>query len=539
MYRKLALPALLAGCILITPVNAVESLPFASERALPATQWRPLDIVFSCPPPAKANPFDVSFQATLTGPDGTQLVIPGFYDGDDRYLVRVTLPAAGEWSLKTASSLAPLEGRSGRISVTAAREGRHGPIVVRVDKPRQFAHADGSGYFPIAFEADWLFALDAENPDDIPKTRTLLTQLAANGFNQIILNVFAYDVVWHRDPKLDPQFDYGRPRVFPFGGNNTAPQHGTLAVKFFQRYDRVIAELDRLGLVAHVMIYVWNKQVAWPPADSDDDNRYFDYVVKRYQAFPNLIWDISKEATGYGHNDNDYITRRIKRLHALAAHQRLVTVHDHGYCDAFPEMVDFISVQNWKPEIWNVMMNVGTKHPKLPALNIENGGYERGPFRVFDGAYLNPETLLDRAYLCAFAGAFPSYYWQDAAWSVVIHDPGSLPEADRPRLNYYRHMATLVQRAGLSELEPAPKFSNVGFCLSNNRDRFVYYLLPHTSSIYLQLGEARNKPLKSTWFNPLSGEFRDAGQPANAPSQCFYPPNETQSWVLSVELKDS
>ncbi len=44
-----------------------------------------------------------------------------------------------------------------------------------------------------------------------------------------------------------------------------------------------------------------NKKVSWPEARSAEDNRHFDYVIKRYQAFSNIVWDISKEAAGFGH----------------------------------------------------------------------------------------------------------------------------------------------------------------------------------------------------------------------------------------------
>lgn len=57
----------------------------------------------------------------------------------------------------------------------------------------------------------------------------------------------------------------------------------------------------------------------------------FDYLVKRYQAFPNLIWDISKEALAYGMDDMDYIVERIDRLRKLDGHKRLVTVHDYNF----------------------------------------------------------------------------------------------------------------------------------------------------------------------------------------------------------------
>jgi len=184
-----------------------------------------------------------------------------------------------------------------------ASERSKGGIVIDPENSMRFRYRNGDRYFPIAFESDWLFALDAENPDDIPVTRRFVDTLAQNGFNQVVMNVFAYDVKWPKDEKLTKEFDYGSPSVFPFGGDNTKPDHSRLNIEYFKRLDRAIEYLDQKGIAAHLMIYVWNKQVNWPAANSAADNRYFDYVVKRYQAYPNLIWDISKEALGYGHTD--------------------------------------------------------------------------------------------------------------------------------------------------------------------------------------------------------------------------------------------
>ena len=71
--------------------------------------------------------------------------------------------------------------------------------------------------------------------------------------------------------------------------------------------------------------------------------------------------------------------------------------------------------------------------PKKPVLNIEHGGYERGPYRVFVGEYTSPETCLERAWQCVFAGTFPTHYWQGSAWNVLIADIESLPESQRPK----------------------------------------------------------------------------------------------------------
>ncbi len=103
-----------------------------------------------------------------------------------------------------------------------------------------------------------------------------------------------------------------------------------------------------------------------------------------------------------------------------------------------------------------------------PDLNIEHGGYERGPYEVFHGNYTSPEVCLERAWQCVFAGTYPKHYWQGAAWNVVIPDIDDLPKEDRPRLDFYRHMRTFVDRYQVDRLSPAQNKSNAGFCLHDN-----------------------------------------------------------------------
>ncbi|MEM7014031.1 MAG: hypothetical protein AAF585_21440, partial [Verrucomicrobiota bacterium] len=105
-------------------------------------------------------------------------------------------------------------------------------------------------------------ALDADNPDDIPRTRQIISEVAKNGFNQVVMNVYAYDAGFGEKDKIQPENNFAQPSVFPFGGDNENPDFSTLEVTFFQRLDRVIA---------HLMIYVWNKKVNWPEAGSAAD----------------------------------------------------------------------------------------------------------------------------------------------------------------------------------------------------------------------------------------------------------------------------
>ncbi len=507
-----------------------------SNRDMSATQWDVIDLRFAVKQ-VPDRPIDVEFCATFKNSNANVMKVPGFYNGQNEYVVRFTPPSPGTWAYVTQSTLPALDARSGKLSVKPPLKGRKGGVVLDPKNQRNFIYQNGEAYYPIAFESDWLFALDAENTADIPMTRKFVDKLAASGFNQVVLNVFAYDVNWKKDPRLDAKFEYGSPDVFPFGGKNSKPDHSTLNIDYFQRLDRVIDYLDKKGIAAHLMIYVWNKRVNWPDANSDADNRYFDYVVSRYQSYPNLIWDISKEALGYGHNDVNYITGRIERLRKLDGHKRLVTVHDYGYCKRFSEKVDFISVQIWASELYSVMRKIYVDLPDKPILNIEHGGYERSPYVVFIGSYTSPEVCLERAYQCVFAGTYPTHYWQGAAWNVIVPDVDVLPAIDRPRLHYYKHMNTLVQSLGFVNLIAGDKRSSSGFCLHNDKDLFVYYVPKENINIGVRIPKQhRGGQMTGTWFDPLAGTFSEPVEQEISQWPSFDKPFEDRFAILVVKI---
>ena len=515
---------------------ALETIDHQDNQIISTQQWRIVDIRFHVETPS-GQPTDLEFTARFKSDSGVSLDVPGFFNGNNEYLIRFTPSVKGNWNYVTNSSLAELHGRRGKLNATAAPDGRKGGVVIDPKSPRQFRYENGGSYYPIAFECDWLFALDAENPSDIPNTRKLVDTLAANGFNQIVLNVFAYDVNWKKDERLIPEHDYGSPRVFPFGGNNESPDHSQLNIEYFKRLDRVIDYLDKKGIIAHLMVYVWNKQVNWPQADSEADNRYFDYVISRYQAFPNLIWDISKEALGYGHTDVTYIHKRVDRLRQLDAFKRLITVHDYGYCRRFAENVDFVSVQLWSSELHSVMRKVCDDIPGKPILNIEHGGYEKGPYVVFTGNYTSPEVCLERAWQCVFAGTFPTHYWQGAAWNVVVADIESLAPVDRPRLDYYRHMRNFVDKYEVGRLAAGEKYSNAGFSLHNGQDRYLYYVPKECEFIGLRLPKKfRGQMMMGTWFNPFDGGVSESTTKEIVQWPAFTKPSGNGFRILIVEI---
>jgi hypothetical protein len=494
-------------------------------------QWDVIDIAVEGPAGLE-DPFGVLFGAVFEGPNNTILKVPGFYNGETSFVLRFSPPATGAWHYETYADTPELAGLRGTVEgLLQDNPQRRGGIVLKKGNPQHFYYEDGTPYFLLAFELDWLTLVD-EGADDTTNAKRLIDQMAEYKFNQVVMNVFANDISWQVRSDIPEEYDFGNPKQFPFGGTNSDPDFSTLDTKYFQHLDHVVRYLDEKGVVAHIMIYVWNKKVNWPAMYSEADNRYFDYVVARYQASPNVIWDVSKEALLYGRCDMDYVTERIQRIRKDDAFKRLVTVHDYAYCSKHPEEVDFISIQSWNSGLQASMNAIRERYSDQPIFNIEHGGYEEGPCVVFPGDYTDPEVCLRRNYECIFAGTYSTYYWQCTSWSVVITDPMGLPEDQRPHFEYYKHLVELFERYEFTSLKPVSGHASSTHCLSNGEDQYLFLCPPENFAFHVH---DIQQDVKITWFNPLTGEYLDMGEETIGEWQEFRSPWDEQMAILVLD----
>ncbi|MDO6761282.1 DUF4038 domain-containing protein [Tamlana sp. 2_MG-2023] len=502
--------------ILLTPVSFGQSRVVKGSKVnkpVQAVQWEVIDLVYTAKETIK-KPFNVEAFAVVSDENGTQN-IPLFYNGNQEWIFRYSSATVGEKTFEIQSEVKGLKGKKGSFIITEnKKENRHGGIVLHDDNPQRFFYEDGSHYFNLAFECDWLFALDYGKVD-LSKTKHLLSVLNDNKFNQVVMNVYSHDVSWPKDERLKnhPEHEYGgRQDMFPFLGSNANPDFSSLNIEFFKHFDKVISEMHDQDIVSHLMIYVWNKLVNWPDMESEADNLYYDYVIKRYQGFPNIVWDVSKEALYYGRATEAYISERISRARKLDAYNRLISVHDYGFCKKHPSEVDFISMQNWAHDIYTPMTQARKSFPKKPIFNIEHGGYEESPYVVFPGAYVDAEACLRRNYMCLFAGGYTTYYWQGASWNVLIHNPYETPnDFIKPHFEYFEHMYKLMDVVNFENCVPMKHFNRSGYNLTNKKDGIVLMYAPKennwVSANPVVEGQFDYRYATTQWFNTLTGEF--------------------------------
>jgi hypothetical protein len=462
-------------------------------------QWHPFDIVLGG---SSASQLTDTLTAAFTGPTGQTLKIPGFFDGPAGWTVRFAPPAVGAWSYTTASSIAALNGKTGTVQCVANSNSLiHGKLIVDTAHPHYFKYEDGAPYVLMGFEADWLALMDFGDAT-IPKAKSLIDMYASRGFNQVLMNVFAYDTSW-KSGKTSAE-DFGPPASYPWKGSNAAPDQTQMNPSFFLNYDHVVQYLFDHGVVAHIFLKVYNKAVNWPAKGSSQDDLYFKYVLARYQAYPNIVWDFAKESNN--ETDVAYKSGRIKLIHDQDAYHHPVSTHtDESYYGsaASKGLLDFRTDQNTVSNFYGTVISQRNADA-WPVMNAEfdyevgnDGGktYSRASDKL---------TVFKKACEVAMAGGHLGYYYTYHAWDVVrsAEVPGGL--------GYYKNLYGVLSTTTWSELAPSDNLiDNAGVgrhCLAKEGAEYVVYLAGAGTAALAIKQIPTGTTLKGKWVNLISGQ---------------------------------
>ncbi len=457
---------------------------------------------FSFRATATGNPFDVALTGDFTGPDGARLFVPGFYDGDGVWKIRFAPTRLGEWSMKTVSPLAALDAKteSGISCVENRHPNIHGVLRVDAAHPYHFLYQDGARYFLLGYEADWLWGVDMKDPER--KTmRRLIDQMAARGFNHVMVNVYAHDTGW--SPEKKHQWDWGPPEIYAWEGTNEKPDHSRLNPAFFRLYDGMMEALRDKGIVAHIMLKVYNKRVNWPAKWSADEERYFRYVTARYQAFSNVVWDFSKES--YNEKDELLQSRLIDLVRSSDAYRHLTTAHDDDSYEWDPQLsrnIDFRTDQQHTD--WAAMVAFDRARRSYPVLNSEFG-YERGVDNIPSYRVQHDwEEQLRRGWLVYLAGGYGVYYYHNTAWDVVKPDP------EAPGMQRFQLLKEVLSGLPYWRMTPSNQLAVGGVCLALPGEAYAFYV--EDSRITVNLEQLEN-PERATaeWIDTWTGARQTAG----------------------------
>ena len=485
----------------------------------------PVDLIFRSNA-APANPFTIQFSADFTGPKGIKLILPGFYEGNHTWKIRFYPTAAGKWSVSTHADLGDLDNQERIIYFYNAKKNSqtpktnkpvsqalvfyksskdHGCLIVDQKNTRHFIYEDGTKWFPIGYECDWLWALDANDPK-LPAINAFLDKIADSGFNMILINCYGFDTTWR--PGISSDDDYGPSDLYPWNGTNDQPDFSHFNLTYWQHFDRVIAALYQRGIVAHIYFKVYNKKVNWPKNNSAEDDLYFRWIIARYAAYPNVIWDLAKEANN--EKSVPYKTARLKFIRDADPYHHLLTVHtDIGTYNsgAYNGLVDFRTDQ-YQNDVHAVMLKNLTRNP-WPVINVESG-YEYGPKGPNDKTYSSaqsPEEVARRIWVIQIAGGYNAYYYTYTAWDVIR--PADTP----PGYAYLKNFHDFFKTTKYWSMAANDSLVSRGYCLTSPGKEYVVFQ-NDAAPFTLNVAGLKN-PLKAIWYQPYTNKYVNAVQLEN------------------------
>jgi len=312
------------------------------------------------------NPFvDVEFEAVVTQPGGTELRVPAFWAGGNRWCFRYASGKLGQHAWRTECSdtaNSKLHGARGSIRVVGSTSDnplyRHGPIRVARDR-RHFEHADGTPFLWLG-DTWWKCLCKRMTWEGF---RELTADRKAKGFSvvQIVCGPYpdegTFEARWENEggkPYLTRDFSAVNPEYFTYS-------------------DRRIEHLVEAGIVPAIV-------GGWGRGDCDamamaglaGMKRHWRNLIARYGAYP-TIWIIGGESGG------PLWTEVARYVQKIDPYRRPATVHPFhsGRLSVTDEtVIDFDMLQTghggW-PAANTVIPKLKAAYDRQPAMPVVIG----------------------------------------------------------------------------------------------------------------------------------------------------------------------
>ncbi len=346
---------------------------FLSAKALfsqqKIEQWNRFELILENTS-GKNNYSGNPLSATFAHKD-TSITVTGFYDGDNRYIIRFMPEKTGTWQYKTSSSLAALNNKKGEFQCIKASEKNHG--IVRVSQTYHFKYADSTTYFPLGTTA---YAWTHMTNDIQEQT---LKSLQNSGFNKIRMCVFPknYELVKEEPP------------IYPYAVKEVKKDAKGNEIKvwdftqfnslFFRHLEKRIDDLQTLGIEVDLILFHPYDKGRWgfDEMPMEANLNYIKYLVARLASFRNVWWSLA--------NEYDYIKSKtdkdwdvlIKAVAKADPYHHLCSIHGSTakYFNYQMPEITHTSIQDESPVInWGGAAIVRSIYPK-PIL-FDEVGYE-------------------------------------------------------------------------------------------------------------------------------------------------------------------
>ncbi len=214
--------------------------------------YKPCELTFEVP--SDKNPYtSVELEAEFKSPKFKTFLMPAFWAGGNRMVIRFTPTEAGQWDYRITSNVAALSGKTGSFSAAASEA----PGFVVAANVHHWATENKQPHLWMGWVADQLtYGSDAE---------------------------FAQGL----EAAASHKFTHMRCSILGGSGEFSAPDQPNFA--YFDKLDRRLRQVHDRGLTADLLLGPDPDYVRRLFPDWQARERFVRYVVARYAAF-NITW---------------------------------------------------------------------------------------------------------------------------------------------------------------------------------------------------------------------------------------------------------
>ena len=407
-----------------TEANVMVEIPFQAKRV-------------------HADPFnEVTLDVIFIDPQGRELRVPAFWDGDKVWKVRYSSPVVGRHRFRSECSDARdkgLQGISGRVQVTAYSGQNplyiHGPLQVSANH-RFLEHRDGTPFFWLG--DTWWMGLSHRMhwPEDFQK---LAADRKEKGFNVIQIVAGLYPDMFPFDPRGANEAGY------PWETN-----YSRIRPEYFDAADNRLRYLVDQGFTPCI-VGAWGYFMPWMGVDKM--KAHWRYLIARYGALP-VVWCAAGEANlpwylakGFPYDDRKQVhdwTEVMRFMRATDPFHRPITIHPtgigrlsarHATDDLALIDIDMLQTPHGQREaVAPTVSTVRESYADKPVMPVIDG---EASYEMLGGTIAS-EWTRQMFWLCMMNGAAGHTYGANGIWQVNRRgDPhGPSPTAGSPPTGY-------------------------------------------------------------------------------------------------------
>ncbi len=459
----------------------------------PTATYSPCELVFELDAKdaaAHPNPYrTVELQAEFRSPRHRTLLMPGYWDGGARMVIRFTPTEAGEWVFRVSSNIPGFDGKLGKLTATASSS----PGFIRPANGRHWATSEDVQPHLWMGDTSYRFAtMDRKLFEAVVDAR------AAQKFNHLRGLVLGWDA-----------------KAFAASGQPDPA--------YFRELDQRIAYLNGKGIVADLVLAADGGQLLKLFPEREQRERYIRYLAARYAPM-NITWQGVQEYEECGAGSRGL----LKEIGLLL---KRWDPYDHPRSTHTTSTSSPLLPDGWMTHLVYQTSDdqIGAIEHQLYAVQQVNAefAYEDSGAGKSHGHHVAADVFRKRLWNQTMNGMYPTF-GNTGTYGGRKFEP-SAQYLESPGAKMMTAWYDFFSRTRHWELEPYFDVDG-GRALALEGVEYIVYIENPTGPVEILV---ERHGYQVYWFNPATGEFSKQkdwkGTRFTADT-----PNKTQDWVLHL-----